>query len=130
MSTGEGKKFVDAHTYDITAETENTFGPTTLNNAMQKALGDKKANFSLAIMHSVVATNLENLKLLDYMKYTDADGIERDLGLATLTAGSYLLTIRCRLWKLQNLLRVRGMGIQNIPPMFLATEQSSTQTAV
>lgn len=84
MSTGEGKKFVDAHTYDITAETENTFGPTTLNNAMQKALGDKKANFSLAIMHSVVATNLENLKLLDYMKYTDADGIERDLGLATL----------------------------------------------
>lgn len=91
MSTGEGKKFVDAHTYDITAETENTFGPTTLNNAMQKALGDKKANFSLAIMHSVVATNLENLKLLDYMKYTDADGIERDLGLATLNGRIVLI---------------------------------------
>lgn len=84
MSTGEGKKFVDAHTYDITAATENTFGPTTLNNAMQKALGDKKANFSLSIMHSVIATNLENLKLLDYMKYTDANGIERDLGLGYL----------------------------------------------
>ena len=91
MSTGEGKKFVDAHTYDITAETENTFGPTTLNNAMQKALGDRKANFSLAIMHSVVATNLENLKLLDYMKYTDADGIERDLGLATLNGRIVLI---------------------------------------
>ncbi len=91
MSTGEGKKFVDAHTYDITGATENTFGPTTLNNAMQKALGDKKANFSLAIMHSVVATNLENLKLLEYMKYTDADGIERDLGLATLNGRVVLI---------------------------------------
>lgn len=91
MSTGEGKKFVDAHTYDIAGATENTFGPTTLNNAMQKALGDKKANFSLAIMHSVVATNLENLKLLEYMKYTDADGIERDLGLATLNGRVVLI---------------------------------------
>ena len=35
-----------------------------LIHAMQKALGDRKANFSLAIMHSVVATHLENLKLL------------------------------------------------------------------
>lgn len=91
MSTGEGKKFVDAHTYDITDKEENTFGPTTLNNAMQKALGDKKANFSLTIVHSVIATNLENLKLLDYMKYTDANGIERNLGLATLNGRIVLI---------------------------------------
>jgi hypothetical protein len=34
-------------------------------------------------MHSVIATNLENLKLLAYMTYTDANGIERQLELAT-----------------------------------------------
>ena len=91
MSSGEGKKFVEAHTYDITGETDNLFGPTTLNNGMQKALGDKKANFSLTIMHSVVATHLENLKLLEYMKYTDANGIERNLGLATLNGRIVLI---------------------------------------
>ena len=91
MNTGEGKKFVESHTYDITGETENLFGATTLNNGMQKALGDKKANFSLTIMHSVVATHLENLKLLEYMKYTDANGIERDLGLATLNGRIVLI---------------------------------------
>lgn len=34
-------------------------------------------------MHSAVATNLENLKLLKYMTQTDANGVERDLTLAT-----------------------------------------------
>ena len=34
-------------------------------------------------MHSVVATNLENLNLLSYLKQTDANGIQRDLTLAT-----------------------------------------------
>ena len=31
----------------------------------------------------MVATNLENLNLLEYLKYTDSEGIQRDLGLAT-----------------------------------------------
>ena len=42
-------------------------------------------------MHSVVATHLENLKLLEYMKYTDADGIERSLDLATLNGRLVLI---------------------------------------
>lgn len=98
MTGGENKKFVDAHTYDIsgvknspTGTGENVFTATTLNNAMQKALGDNKAKFRLAIMHSQVATNLENLQLLEYMKYTDDDGIERDLGLATLNGRTVLI---------------------------------------
>lgn len=57
---------------------------TTLNTAMQKSSGDQKGKFTLVIMHSVVATNLENLKLLSYLKYNDADGMEREIGLATL----------------------------------------------
>lgn len=92
MTGSENLKFVNGHTYDISGEaTGSMFGETTLNNTMQKALGDNKAKFSLAIMHSQVATNLENLKLLSYLKYTDADGIERDLALATLNGRTVLI---------------------------------------
>lgn len=81
--------FVNAHTYDITAAgaaattPEMCVGASTLNSAIQKACGDHKQKFSLVICHSSVATNLENLKLLAYLKYTDAEGIERDLGMGT-----------------------------------------------
>lgn len=83
--TGAGNlKFVDGHTYDISElETGNVVNAATLNTAIQKASGDKKKKFTISIMHSVIATNLENLKLLAYMTYTDADGIERQLELAT-----------------------------------------------
>jgi hypothetical protein len=94
MTGAKNLEFVNNHTYDITdkvAELDQKFGATTLNNAMQKALGDNKAKFSLAIMHSAVATNLENLKLLEYMKYTDANGIERQLALATLNGRMVLI---------------------------------------
>ena len=77
------KEFVEKHTYDITGATVNVVDATTANNAMQKACGDHKKAFSIALMHSTVATNLENQKLLEYLKYTDAEGIERPTGLAT-----------------------------------------------
>lgn len=93
MTGAENLKFVDGHTYDISGKTDGTgvFGATTLNTAMQKALGDNKAKFSLAVMHSAVATGLENLQLLDYMKYTDKDGIQRNLALATLNGRTVLI---------------------------------------
>jgi len=84
-------EFVNGHTLDVSANSDGVFNATTLNIAMQQALGDRKAKFSLAIMHSVVATNLENLKLLEYMKYTDAQGIERTLTLATLNGRMVLI---------------------------------------
>lgn len=80
------KEFLDKHVFDITKETkpeDNVVNSSTLNKAIQKACGDNKNIFKLVIMHSEVATNLENMKLLKYMTYTDADGIERDLTLAT-----------------------------------------------
>lgn len=79
-------EFVDKHTYDISdgaTKEEQCMGATSLNVAIQKACGDNKQKFSLVICHSTVATNLENLKLLAYLKYTDAEGIERDLGMGT-----------------------------------------------
>ena len=89
MSDTAGAAFVAAHTNDVTAK-QNSEGVTgamdgtTLNTTMQKACGDNKSKFSLAIMHSMVATNLENLRLLAYLKYTDAQGMERDLTIGTL----------------------------------------------
>jgi hypothetical protein len=83
MTGTANKEFVDNHTYDVTAVDEGTVGETTLNSAIQKAGGDNKSKFKIAIMHSVVATHLENLKLLAYLKQTDAQGIERELTLAT-----------------------------------------------
>lgn len=80
MTGADNKKFVDGHTY----ETDKPFGPTTLNIGMQKALGDQKGKFAMAIMHSAVATHLENLNVLEYLKYTDSQGMQIPTNLATL----------------------------------------------
>lgn len=89
-STGTGAiktanaEFVDKHTHDISADdATGNMDATTLNTAIQKACGDNKGKFKLVYCHSAVATNLENLKLLAYLKYTDAEGIERDLEMGT-----------------------------------------------
>jgi hypothetical protein len=92
MTGQKNQEFVNDHTYDVSmSATETGFAETTLNNAIQQALGDNKGKFSLAIMHSKIATNLENLKLLAYMKYNDGEGIERDLTLATLNGRTVLV---------------------------------------
>ena len=85
MTGEEEEVFVNAHTFDIsaTAGTAGAMGATTLNTAMQKACGDKRAKFTLVFMHSAVATNLENLQLLEFLKYTDAQGVQRPLPMAT-----------------------------------------------
>lgn len=96
MTDAAGAAFVAAHTNDVTA-VQNSEGVTgrmdgtTLNTTMQKACGDNKGKFSLAIMHSAVATNLENLRLLAYLKYTDANGMQRDLAIGTLNGRTVLV---------------------------------------
>lgn len=83
VAANAAKDFIEKHTFDITDVEDGCVGAATLNTAMQKACGDNKAIFKLAIMHSVVATNLENMKLIKYLTYTDADGITRDLALGS-----------------------------------------------
>ena len=84
MTGAKNLEFVNGHTHDVSgADDKNVFDATTLNNGIQKALGDNKSKFALAIMHSQVATNIENLKIVDYLKYTDKEGIQR-----TVTAGT------------------------------------------
>lgn len=96
MNDTAGAAFVASHTNDVTGKTnsEGALGcmdGTTLNTTMQRACGDNKSRFSLAIMHSVVATNLENLKLLVYLKYNDENGMERDLAIGTLNGRMVLV---------------------------------------
>ncbi len=96
MSDEVGAEFVDTHTHDISSVTnsEGVLGymdATTLNTGMQKALGDHKSSFSLTIMHSAIATHLENLKVLVYLKYNDANGIERELNIGTLNGRTVLI---------------------------------------
>lgn len=83
MSSSAGGDFADKHTLDITTADEKTVSVTTLNNAIQKAAGANKNIFTLAIMHSQVSTNLENLQILHYGKGVDANGVERDLAIGT-----------------------------------------------
>lgn len=131
MSDVEGAKFAETHTYDIRTKqnSENVTGhmdATTLNTAIQKACGDHKGKFSLAIMHSAVATNLENMKILVYLKYNDANGMERETGMATLngrlvmiddsmptakvetTAGVYKVTLSGT-WAAGNKIKIAGV---------------------
>lgn len=96
-STADTKKteFIKAHTLDISGEskaTDKVVNATTLNNAIQKASGDKKSIYNVVIMHSQVATNLENLKVLEYYKYTDSTGVERDITLASWNGKEVIIT--------------------------------------
>lgn len=83
MTGAPVKPFIDNHVTDISAVGDGMITATTLNSAIQKAAGDNKSAFSLVLMHSAVATNLENINLLNHLKYTDANGVQRDLELAT-----------------------------------------------
>lgn len=99
MTGVDNLKFVNGHTLDNTVAAgedkdgnpKNSVGPTTLNVAIQQASGDNKSVFTVAIMHSTVATSLENLRLLSYLKYTDAQGIQRDLGIGTWNGRAVLI---------------------------------------
>lgn len=89
MTGAANLKFVNGHTHDITTITnkEGELGlmdATSLNTAIQKASGDQKGKFSLVVMHSAVATHLENLQILTYRKYNDAEGMQREVSIADL----------------------------------------------
>ena len=79
MTSTKGAEFVKKHTYVVDGSME----ATTLNSATAQACGDHKKKFSMIFMHSVVSTNLENLNLLTALKYTDKEGVTRDLTLYT-----------------------------------------------
>ena len=87
------KLWADNHTADLgsTTATPYTIGKTDLNDLATQACGDNKSIFSMAIMHSNVAKTLENIQVLEYWKQTDANGLQRPVGLAS--ANGYTVII-------------------------------------
>ena len=85
--------FASAHTLDITSATApaDVMNATSLNDAITQAAGANKGIFSVAIMHSAVAKTLENAKVLEYAKYTDEQGFERDSSIATWNGRTVLI---------------------------------------
>lgn len=57
---------------------------TTLSDACQEIWGEHKNKVSLAIMHSAVAQQFEDMERVEYLKYTDAAGLTRDLNVYTV----------------------------------------------
>ncbi len=78
------------HSTDISASSgtvaaANKLADASIADAAVKACGDNANGlFSLAFMHSTVANNLAKLDLLEYRKYTDPSGIERQLPIADI----------------------------------------------
>jgi len=83
MTGTQNLKFVDGHTTDVSGVGDGAMSATSLNSATNKACGANKKKFTMVFMHSDVATGLENLNCLQFLKYTDANGVTRDLGMAT-----------------------------------------------
>lgn len=99
--TGSGE-FADwaNHTTDLssastTVADANKMGATTIGDAIQKAVGDNQDAFQLVFMHSKVATNMAGLKLLEFLKYTDANGVERPLRIGTVNGMTVVVDDGC-----------------------------------
>lgn len=71
--------FASKHTYEVSGNLE----ADSMNNASQKALGDKKAKLQVMYMHSAVATHLESLNQIKFLTQTDQNGMTRDLTIGT-----------------------------------------------
>lgn len=62
-----------------TATDANKIALTTLRDLAVQSNGDAADDFALAIMHSQVANRLSQFNVLEYFKYNDANGQERDV---------------------------------------------------
>ena len=109
MTGGKNAEFVAAHTYDISGAVSPVMGATTLNSAIQRACGANKNKFALVIMHSAVATNLENLNVLTFLTHTDKEGMTRQIGLATWNGKLVLVDDSMPLTKVVTTAGVNGL---------------------
>lgn len=81
---------VSDHVTDISSTTStvaasNKIDETSMIYAEQKAFGDTAGRENgLIVMHSAILARYKAMKLVDYMKYTDPEGITRDLNIPTI----------------------------------------------
>ncbi|MDD2960438.1 MAG: coat protein [Lachnospiraceae bacterium] len=83
---GYAKTWASNHSINLGSATATArkIEETDLNDLATQACGDNKGEFKLAVMHSDVAKTLENKQLLEYWKYTDANGIQRPMRIASV----------------------------------------------
>lgn len=92
---GWANHITDLSSASTTVADANKMGATTIGDAIQKAVGDNQDAFRLVFMHSKVATNMAGLKLLDFLKYTDANGVERPLRIGTVNGMTVVVDDSC-----------------------------------
>lgn len=73
------------------AVTKTTLNENTLSDVTQEIWGDAKDTIALAIMHSAVAQEFEDLNRANYLRYTDANGMTREV--RTITVNGILCVI-------------------------------------
>lgn len=73
------KDAMSAHTVTV-----NEVGGTMLSDATQEIWGEHKRGIGLAIMHSAVAQSFEDLQRVEYLKYTDPNGVTRQLAVSEI----------------------------------------------
>ena len=83
--------FSERHTLDLTGTSTGKVTETSLIDATQKAFGANRALARMVIMHSAIAANLEKMEVLEYRKYTDANGIQRQIELADWNGRTVLI---------------------------------------
>lgn len=88
------------HTTDLssastTVAAGNKMGATTVGDAITKAVGDNSDIFDVIVMHSAVANQLAGLQLLDYLKYTDENGVQRQLKMGTFNGMTVIIDDGC-----------------------------------
>lgn len=77
------------HIMDISSEAEtveniNKVDETTMIYAQQKALGDMANGFGIAVMHSLILARYKALGLVEYAKYNDSNGLQKEVNLPTI----------------------------------------------
>lgn len=58
--------------------------PTLISDAAQEFWGEHKGMASMVIMHSAVAQQFEDLQRVEYLQFTDANGVQRALPVYTV----------------------------------------------
>lgn len=89
INTVIGLSAVSNHVTDISASGStvadaNKIDETTLIYAQQKALGDAAENFGMIVAHSMIVARYKALGLLDFVKYNEANGLQREITMPTI----------------------------------------------
>jgi hypothetical protein len=82
ITGGSNPSFTDEFVTRHSLDTGSPVEVTDANRLMTRSMGDHKGEYRMAIMHSIVAERLENLQVLNFWTYTEANGMQRRSSMA------------------------------------------------